>query len=102
MRAEHRTWDNSAWNAEWEAGATNMSHEPSFTNQQQQYDSLVDDEETLEDGKPVRPRERVKMPVGRHSKARGASKASWKNGKVSSSFSQLRGGFHRRRKRRFE
>jgi len=101
LRVEHRTWNNSAWNAEWEAGATNMSHEP--YNNPQQDDSLVDDEAAFEDANPVvRPRERVKMPVGRHSRARGASKASWKNGKVSSSFSQLRGGFHRRRKRRFE
>lgn len=78
-----------------------MSHEPFYDNPQRD-DSLVDDEAVFEDANPARPRERVKMPVGRHSKARGASKAGWKNAKVSSSFSQLRGGFHRRRKRRFE
>ena len=78
-----------------------MSHDPFFSNPYQD-DSVVDDEATFEDANPVRPRERVKMPVGRHSRARGASKAGWKNGKASSSFSQLRGGFHRRRKRRFE
>jgi hypothetical protein len=78
-----------------------MSHEPFFSDPHQD-DSVVDDEAAFEDTNPVRPRERVKMPVGRHSRARGASKAGWKSGKVSSSFSQLRGGFHRRRKRRFE
>ena len=78
-----------------------MSHGPYFSNPHQD-DSVVDDEAAFEDANPARPRERVKMPVGRHSRARGASKASWKNGKVNSSFSQLRGGFHRRRKRRFE
>ena len=57
-------------------------------------ESLID--ETLDS----QHRERVKMPVGRHAKARGASKMSWRSSKLSAQISRSRGGFHQRRRKR--
>ena len=45
-------------------------------------------------------RERVKMPVGRHSRARAASKTSWRSRQVSSRHSKSNKGMHHRRNNR--
>ena len=58
--------------------------------------------EGILDDEPAKPnyRERVTMPVGRHSKARVAGKISWRSSKVSNDYSRARSGFHHRRRKR--
>ena len=60
------------------------------------------DEEDLQVEELAQPsyRERVKMPVGRHSKARVAKKISWRSSQVSNRYSRARGGFHHRKRKR--
>jgi len=60
----------------------------------------VTDEDVLSEGSEPRYRERIRMPVGRHKTARGASKETWRSAEVSSRYSRNRGGFHQRRKKR--
>ena len=60
------------------------------------------DADGLADDETAQPnyRERVTMPVGRHSKARVAGKISWRSSKVSNNYSRARSGFHHRRRKR--
>lgn len=45
-------------------------------------------------------RERVKMPVGRHTRAKAASKTSWRSRQTSRQYSKSNKGFHHRRNNR--
>lgn len=64
------------------------------------YNDVTDEEASTEVSGELRYRERVRMPVGRHKKARGASKETWRSAKVSNQYSRSRGGFHQRRRKR--
>ena len=45
-------------------------------------------------------RERVKVPVGRHARAKAASKISWRSRQTSRRYSKSNKGFHHRRNNR--
>ncbi len=61
---------------------------------------IMNEDVLLEVGVEQRRRERIRMPVSRHKRARGASKETWRSAKVSNHYSRTRGGFHQRRKKR--
>ena len=64
------------------------------------YNDVIDEDALSEGSSEPRYRERIRMPVGRHKTARGASKETWRSAKVSNQYSRTRGGFHQRRKKR--
>lgn len=58
-------------------------------------------EEELENvGNVDQRRERASMPVGRHARARAASKTSWKSRRTSNRHSEEHSGMHHRRRNR--
>ncbi|MCH2128284.1 MAG: hypothetical protein MK179_04025 [Pirellulaceae bacterium] len=65
----------------------------------QRYTDVTDEDALYESSAKPRYRERARMPVARHKRARGASKETWRSSKVSNRYSRTRGGFHQRRKK---
>lgn len=62
-------------------------------------DEFIQDEQWSEGNDDDR-EERGSMPVGRHARARAASKTSWKTRRTSNQHSKNHGGMHHRRRRR--